>query len=136
VGRVMAIDYGDARTGVALSDLTRTLAGETLVIAEQNQITLCDKLLQLAKTRDVDTIVIGYPLNMDDTKNVRTEKVEQLEKRLKRVVTYPVVHFDERLTTVDAYEILRKNGKSAKKGRAGVDAVAAALILEGYLNSL
>jgi putative Holliday junction resolvase len=130
----MAVDYGDVRTGVAFSDLTKTIAGEALVITERNQTALCAKLLELARSREVDTIVLGYPLNMDDTKNARTEKVEKLERLLKRSTAYSVVHFDERLTTVDAYAILRQNGKSAKKGRATVDALAASLILEGYLN--
>jgi putative Holliday junction resolvase len=132
--RVMAVDYGDLRTGVALSDLTRTLPGELLTLTERSAARLAERLASLAKSRLVSLIVLGYPLNMDDTLNARTEKTERLAQRL-RLLGFEVTFVDERLTSVEARELLRQNGTKTKKRKGKVDAVAAALILEDYLSS-
>ena len=133
--RVMAIDYGDARTGVAVSDLTGTIAGESFVIAQWDAEALADQLVQAAKERDVQTLVLGLPRNMDGTEGPRAAKARALKALLEQR-GMGVVLWDERRTTVDAHRILRENGKREKKHKATVDAVAAALILEGYLGSL
>ena len=133
--RVLAIDYGDARTGIAVSDPLGLLAGETFVIAQWDPAALADQIVQAAKDRDVQTLVLGLPKNMDGTEGPRAEKSRALKALLEqRGMT--VVLWDERRTTVDAHRILRENGKREKKHKATVDAVAAALILEGYLGSL
>ncbi len=133
--RVMAIDYGDARTGVAVSDPLGMLAGETFVIAQWDPNALADQLAQAARDRGAETLVLGLPRNMDGTEGPRAEKSRTLKALLEqRGMT--VVLWDERRTTVDAHRILRDNGKKEKKHRATVDAVAAALILEGYLGSV
>ena len=133
--RVMAIDYGDARTGIAVSDLLGMLAGETFVIAQWDPAALADTIVSEARARDVGTLVLGLPRNMDGTEGPRAEKSRAL-KALLEDRGMPVVLWDERRTTVDAHRILRENGKKEKKHTATVDAVAAALILEGYLGSL
>ena len=133
--RIMAIDYGDARTGVAVSDALGLLAGETFVIKQWDAALLADELADQARRRDVSTLVLGLPRNMDGTEGPRAEKSRALKALLEQR-GFPVVLWDERRTTVDAHRILRENGKREKKHRDTVDAVAAALILEGYLGSL
>ena len=133
--RVMAIDYGDARTGIAVSDALGMIAGETFVIAQWDPEALADTIVSEAKARDVGTLVLGLPRNMDGTEGPRAEKSRAM-KALLEARGMTVVLWDERRTTVDAHRILRENGKKEKKHRATVDAVAAALILEGYLGSI
>ena len=132
--RVMAIDYGDARTGIAVSDALGMIAGETFVIAQWDPEALADTIASEAKARDVGTLVLGLPRNMDGTEGPRAEKSRAM-KALLEARGMTVVLWDERRTTVDAHRILRENGKKEKKHKATVDAVAAALILEGYLGS-
>ena len=133
--RVMAIDYGDARTGVAVSDPLGMLAGETFVIAEWDPDRLADRLAAEAAARGASPLVLGLPKNMDGTEGPRAEKARALGDMLRERGMH-VVMWDERRTTVDAHRILRENGKREKKHKATVDAVAAALILEGYLGSV
>ena len=133
--RVMAIDYGDARTGIAVSDALGMIAGETFVIAQWDPEALADTIAAEAKARDVGTLVLGLPRNMDGTEGPRAEKSRAM-KALLEARGMTVVLWDERRTTVDAHRILRENGKKEKKHKATVDAVAAALILEGYLGSI
>ena len=133
--RVMAIDYGDARTGIAVSDALGMIAGETFVIAQWDPVALADTIAAEASKRDVGTLVLGLPRNMDGTEGPRAEKSRAL-KALLEARGMTVVLWDERRTTIDAHRILRDNGKKEKKHKATVDAVAAALILEGYLGSI
>ena len=133
--RVMAIDYGDARTGIAVSDALGMIAGETFVITQWDPQALADTIVSEAKARDVGTLVLGLPRNMDGTEGPRAEKSRAM-KALLEARGMTVVLWDERRTTVDAHRILRENGKKEKKHKATVDAVAAALILEGYLGSI
>ena len=133
--RVMAIDYGDARTGIAVSDALGMIAGETFVIAQWDPEALADTIAAEAKARDVGTLVLGLPRNMDGTEGPRAEKSRAM-KALLEARGMTVVLWDERRTTVDAHRILRENGKKEKKHKAAVDAVAAALILDGYLGSI
>ena len=134
--RIMAIDYGDARTGIAVSDPLGMIAGETFVIREWDAERLADTIAAEATARGVDTLVLGLPKNMDGTEGARAEKSRALAGLLAERSAPPVVMWDERRTTVDAHRILRENGKREKKHRGTVDAVAAALILEGYLGTL
>ncbi len=133
--RSMAIDYGDARTGLAVSDLTGTLAGEAWTVNEWNAERLADTIVNEAVSRGVSTLVLGYPRNMDGTAGPRAEKSTALKDMLEARCSIPVVLWDERRTTVDAHRILTDAGKHGKKRKACVDAVAATLILQGYLDS-
>ena len=134
--RIMAIDYGDARTGIAVSDLMNMMTGDAFVITEWNPEVIADKIAHEAKTRGVGTLVLGLPKNMDGTMGERAEKRLALSELLKAKTGLPVVMWDERRTTVDAHRILHTNGKKMKNHRKNVDAVAASLILEGYLASI
>lgn len=134
--RIMAIDYGDARTGIAVSDALGMIAGETFVITQWDPAALSKTIAEEAARRGVDTLVLGLPKNMDGTEGPRAEKARALAERLRADGAPPVVMWDERRTTIDAHRILHANGRKEKKHRATVDAVAAALILEGYLGTL
>ena len=133
--RIMAIDYGDVRTGIAVSDPTGLITGETFVITQWDPEKLADTVSAEAAARGVSKLVLGLPRNMDGTEGPRAEKSRAL-KALLEARGHTVLLWDERRTTVDAHRILRENGKREKKHRDTVDAVAAALILEGYLGSL
>ena len=134
--RIMAIDFGDARTGIAVSDLMNMMTGDAFVITEWNPEVIADKIAAEAKARSVGTLVLGLPKNMDGTVGERAEKCLAFSKLLKEKTGLPVVMWDERRTTVDAHRILHNNGKKMKSHKKNVDAVAASLILEGYLASI
>ncbi len=131
--RAMAIDYGDAHTGVAVSDLTGLLAGHTETIHSRKQEEVVEALGRLIGEYAVTELVLGWPKNMDGTCGPRAEKAEALARVLEERFGLPVKLWDERRTTIDAHNILFSAGQNAKKRKKTVDAVAAALILEGYL---
>jgi putative Holliday junction resolvase len=134
--RIIAIDYGDARTGIAVSDPTGTIAGETFTIHEKNANALANRIAELAKERGADKIVMGLPRNMNGTEGPRAEKSRTLAHRLETLTGIGVILWDERLTTASAHLILNQTHTRGAKRKAAVDALAAALILEGYLRSL
>ena len=131
--RVMAIDYGDARTGVAVSDAAGLLTGFTAVIHSQRQEDVLDELARLAAERQVDELVLGLPRNMDGTEGPRAELCRAFAALAQQKTGLPVRLWDERRTTVEAHQILHASGKKMKAHKKTVDAVAASLILEGYL---
>ena len=131
--RIMAIDYGDAHTGAAVSDLTGLLAGYTTVIHSRRREEVLVRLGELIEEYGVEELVLGLPKNMDGTLGPRAEKAQELAGELEERFSLPVKLWDERRTTIDAHNILAGAGKNAKKRKQTVDAVAAALILEGYL---
>ena len=131
--RILAIDYGDAHTGVAISDPTGFLAGYTEVIHTWREAEVIRRLGELIEEYKVEEIVLGYPKNMDGTLGERAAKAEGLSRSLEENFSLPVRLWDERRTTIEAHDILFSAGKNGKKRKKTVDAVAAALILEGYL---
>lgn len=131
--RVMGIDYGDARTGVAFSDLLCSIVGTTTVIHSRNPEKTLDQLCQLMKEHEVGEIVMGLPKNMDGSEGPRAELCREFAKRLEEKTGMPVALWDERRTTVEAHNILSQHNYHGKKRKNTVDAVAASLILEGYL---
>ena len=131
--KIMAIDYGDAHTGIAISDATGTLAGFSTVINSRRAETVAQEICALIPQHGVTELVLGYPKNMDGTVGPRAEKAAAFAETLRQAADLPVTLWDERRTTIDAHNILFSNGKNAKKRKKTVDAVAAALMLEGYL---
>lgn len=131
--RIMAIDYGDAHTGIAISDPTGFLAGFTTTIDAYRPEVVADRISVLVKEHGVEELVLGYPKNMDGSIGPRAEKAAAMGELLKSTTSLPVILWDERRTTIDAHQILMAGGKNAKKRKKVVDAVAASLILEGYL---
>lgn len=134
--RVMAIDYGDARTGVALSDPSGLLTGFTTVIHSRNRETVLAQLAALCKERGADRLVMGFPRNMDGTEGPRAALYREFAASLEEAAGMPVRLWDERRTTVEAHQILSSQNYHGKKRKNTVDAVAASLILEGYLGYL
>lgn len=133
--RIMALDYGDARTGVAISDLNGILCGETLVLNEWDAERLAQRVSALARERGCGLILLGLPLNMDGSEGSRAEKARQFAEMLRELDVPEVLLRDERRTSVEAHAILRANGRREKRHRQNVDAVAAQLILETFLGS-
>ena len=131
--RILAIDYGDAHTGIAISDPTGLLAGFTTVIDAYRPEVVAERVAALAREHGAERLVLGHPINMDGTRGPRSEKAKALKALLEEATGLPVVLWDERRTTIDAHQILQSSGKNAKKRKKVVDAVAASLILEGYL---
>lgn len=131
--RVMAIDYGDARTGVAVSDAAGLLAGYTTVIQGRSPERTAEELARIARERQADELVMGFPRNMDGTEGPRAGLYRAFAKLVEEKAGMPVRLWDERRTTIEAHQILHASGKRMKAHKKNVDAVAASLILEGYL---
>lgn len=131
--RIMGIDYGDARTGVAISDLLCSIVGSTLVVPSRNKEKAMADLVRIAKENDVGQIVVGLPRNMDGTEGPRAELCRSFADELHQLTGLPVTMWDERRTTVEAHNILSQHNYHGQKRKNTVDAVAASLILEGYL---
>ncbi len=131
--KIMAIDYGDAHTGIALSDATMTLAGFTTVIDSRKAEVVASEIVRLIAEHAVTELVLGYPKNMDGTLGPRAEKCAAFGEVLKEMTGLPLTLWDERRSTVEAHNILFNNGKNAKQRKKTVDAVAASLMLEGFM---
>jgi putative Holliday junction resolvase len=132
--RVMAIDYGDAHTGVAISDPTGFLTGSVTTIHSRKEEVVLGELKRLAGENQVEELVMGFPRNMDGSEGPRAELYRNFAAKVEQTTGLPVKLWDERRTTVDAHRILQESGQNAKKRKKTVDAVAASLILEGYLD--
>lgn len=131
--RIMGIDYGDARTGVAISDLLCSLVGFTTVVPSRNTQKAIEDIARMAKEREVGEIVVGLPKNMDGSEGPRAQLCREFGERLREETGLKVQMWDERRTTVEAHNILSQHNYHGKKRKDTVDAVAASLILEGYL---
>lgn len=131
--RVMGIDFGDARTGVAVSDLLCSIVGTTTVIHSRNMEKTLQEICRLVAENEVGEIAVGLPKNMDGTEGPRAELCREFAGKVEAATGKPVKLWDERRTTVEAHNILSEHNYHGKKRKNTVDAVAASLILEGYL---
>ena len=131
--KMMGIDFGDARTGVAISDLMCTIVGSTCVVPSKNIEKAIADIVKLARDNSVGQIVVGLPKNMDGTEGVRAELCREFARQVEEATGLTVTLWDERRTTVEAHNILSQHNYHGKKRKNTVDAVAASLILEGYL---
>ena len=131
--KIMAVDYGDARTGLAVCDRTEFLASPIGTIEERNAQLLAMKVAHMAEQYEVGEIIVGLPLNMNGSKGPRAEKCEAFADMLSQLTEVPVNMWDERSTTVSAHNILNETNVRGKKRKAVVDTVAATVILEAYL---
>ena len=131
--KIMAIDYGDAHTGIAISDATMTLTGYSTVIDSRKAEVVLAEIQRLIAEHGVSELVLGYPKNMDGTLGPRAEKCAAFGEEIKAATALPLTLWDERRSTVEAHAILFNNGKNGKQRKKVVDAVAAGLMLEGYL---
>lgn len=131
--RIMAIDYGDARTGVAISDLLCSIVGSTAVVNSHNTDKAIEDIAQMAHNNQVGCIVVGLPRNMDGTEGPRAALCREFADLLGKRTGLEIKMWDERRTTVEAHNILSQHNYHGKKRKNTVDAVAASLILEAYL---
>lgn len=132
--KIMSIDYGDARTGVAFCDVREMLATAYTVIYEAYQPKLVKQLVEIVNKEKAEMVVIGLPRNMDGSYGFRAEKCRELGELLKSEIDIPVDFEDERLTTVIAHDILSSNNVGGKKRKSTVDAVSAVVILQSYID--
>lgn len=131
--KIMGIDYGDARTGVAISDLLCTIVGTTAVVNSHNTEKAIADIVRMVKENSVGEIVVGLPRNMDGSEGARAALCREFADKLELATGLKVTMWDERRTTVEAHNILSQHNYHGKKRKNTVDAVAASLILEGYL---
>ena len=131
--RIMGVDYGDARTGIAISDLLCSIVGSTKVIHGRNREKVLAEIAKLIQENEVGEVVVGLPRNMDGTEGTRAELCREFAGALEELCGIKVALWDERRTTVEAHNILSMHNYHGKKRKDTVDAVAASLILEGYL---
>lgn len=131
----MSVDYGDRRTGIALSDIRGILASPLTVIKESYQPKLAKEIVSLAVDNDVKTVVIGLPRNMDGSYGYRCDECKSLGEAISNINAELNICFeDERLTTVIAHNVLSENNVRGKKRKDTVDAVSAVMILQSYLD--
>lgn len=132
--KILAVDYGDTRTGLAISDNSEFLASPVGTLTERNAQRLAQKIADAAGEQGAKLIVVGLPINMNGTRGPRAEKCEEFAKMLEELVDCPVEMWDERSTTVTAHNILNTANVRGKARKAVVDTVAATVILESYLD--
>lgn len=131
----MSVDYGDRRTGIALSDIRGILASPLTVIKESYQPKLAKEIVSLAVDNDVKTVVIGLPRNMDGSYGYRCDECKSLGEAISNINAELNICFeDERLTTVMAHNVLSENNVRGKKRKDTVDAVSAVMILQSFLD--
>ena len=131
--RIMGVDYGDAHPGIARSDLLCSIVGTTTVIHSRRMDKSVQEICRIVKDQDVGEIVVGLPKNMNGTEGPRAELCREFAKAVENATGLGVTLWDERRTTVEAHNILSEHNYHGKKRKETVDAVAASLILEGYL---
>ena len=130
----MSVDYGDARTGIAVCDKFEMLARPLGVISEPDPDILLSKLSLKAKENSVDLVVWGHPINMNGSLGERSEKCRELAQKFEELSGVRTVLWDERSTTVEAHNILNVTDTRGKNRKKIIDAVAATIILENYLS--
>lgn len=132
--KIMSIDYGDVRTGIAISDIRGILASPLCVIKESYQPKLVDKIIELINENKIEKLVIGLPRNMDGSYGYRCDDCKSLGKAIGEKINIDIEFEDERLTTVMAHNILSDNNVRGAKRKQTVDAVSAVMILQSYLD--
>lgn len=135
--RILGLDFGSRTTGVAVSDpLGITAQGvETITRKDENKLRqTCARIEELIREYEIETIILGYPKNMNNTEGERVEKTLAFKEMLERRTGLPVILWDERLTTAAAEQILIESGVRRENRKSVIDKIAAALILQGYLD--
>lgn len=132
--KIMSIDYGDVRTGIAISDIRGILASPLCVIKESYQPKLVDKIIELINENKIEKIVIGLPRNMNGSYGYRCDDCKSLGQAISEKINIDIEFEDERLTTVMAHNILSDNNVRGAKRKQTVDAVSAVMILQSYLD--
>ena len=133
--KILGIDYGEARIGVAISDSLGMIANPLDTISEKDRNLQLITTAQVARDNGAEKLVVGYPKRMDGTLGHRAEYTEEFAKELSRMLEIPYIMWDERLSSTEAHRILESGGVSGKKRKTKVDKIAAVIILQGYLDA-
>ena len=133
--KILGLDYGEARIGVAVSDALGMLANPLDTICEKDRKLQLEKTARVAREQGVEKLVVGNPKHMDGTQGHRSEYTEAFAKDLSEILNVPYVMWDERLSSTEAHRILESGGVSGKKRKTKVDKIAAVIILQGYLDA-
>ena len=133
--RILGLDYGSKRIGVAVCDELGITAQGLATITRKNRRQDIEKIAGFIRAYNVEKIVIGYPIKLDGTEGIQCEKVGKFARLLESAFSIPVVKWDETLTTKEAEEVLIRANMRREKRKTVIDKLAAALILQGYLDS-
>lgn len=136
--RIMGLDFGSKTVGVSVCDPLGLTAQalETVTRKEENKLRqTCQRIEALIREYEITTIILGYPKNMDDSIGERAKKTVEFKEMLERRTNLPVILWDERLTTIEADEILRESGVPKEERKKVIDQVAASIILQSYLDA-
>ena len=134
--KLLGVDYGEARTGLARSDALGLYAVGVGNIKSYHIEKTAAEIVRVAKENGIERIVIGKPVNMNGTYGEKVEKVTELARLIGELTEIPIDFYDERMTTVSAHKILSESGVRAKNRREIVDSLAAELILQGYMDKI
>ncbi|MBQ2719466.1 MAG: Holliday junction resolvase RuvX [Clostridia bacterium] len=134
-GRVLGVDYGDVRTGIAISDEGRFLASGLATLRENGMLKTADRVAAEAGERGATLIVVGLPRNMDGSEGGRAEVIRAFVAHLAERTAVPIALWDERLSTVEAHRILSAGNTRGRRRKAVVDTLAAEIILQSYLDA-
>ena len=132
--KILSVDYGDVRTGIAISDVRGMLASPLCVIEQSYQPKLVDRIVQIVEENKIGKIVIGLPRNMDGSYGYRCDECRSLGDAIAQKIDVDIFYEDERLTTVMAHNVLSDNNVRGKKRKQTVDAVSAVMILQSFLD--
>ena len=132
--RSLGIDFGDARIGLAISDPIGFFASGLETYNRKNLQADLQHIINLIKEKDVKTLVVGLPINMDGSQGIRVEKTKEFCEEIKKLVNIEIVYIDERLTTVQAEKMLIEQDVRREDRKKVIDKVAATIILQSYLD--
>jgi putative Holliday junction resolvase len=133
--RILAIDHGTTRMGIALSDELRIIAQPLEYIPAEPSTAFLDRLRQIVREKEVSLVLVGMPRNMDGSYGPAAEKVREFVAALKEALTVPIRTWDERLTSAQANRIMTQSGVRREKRRENVDSMSAAILLQSFLDS-
>lgn len=134
--KILGVDFGDSRTGYAVSDPLGFGATTLPACKEKSMVKVADRTAELAKELGVEMIVLGFPKNMNGTIGPRGEKTQAFAKMLEERLSITVKLWDERLTTVSAHNLMNETNVRGKKRKDSVDSISAAYLLQSYLDSI
>lgn len=135
LSRIMSIDYGTVRIGIALSDPLQIIANPFKVIQNSGE-EVFSEINSIIKSEKIGKIILGLPVNLEGKDTKKTIEVRDFFEKLKNRISIPIIYWDESYSSVEAEEILKKMGKSIKESRKVVDKFAASIILKSYLDSI
>ena len=136
MGRILGLDYGSKRIGIALSDPLKRIAQPFGAFSAVPEADVLEKIASLIREQDVETVVVGFPLTLRGGKSRFTERVELFAGELAKAISVPVAFWDERLSSQQAQRILHQMGRKPSREKAAVDVLSAVLVLQQYLDCL